>query len=314
MAQTTDRAFLVRPSIFGANPQTADSNSFQSRQSASEDVTTLAQIEFDGLVSSLSSAGVKTTVIQDEPGSGCLDAVFPNNWFSTHEDGTLVLYPMMSELRRRERSRVALTKITESYKVDRLVDLTHFEAEQTFLEGTGSMVLDRVNRVAYACLSPRTHYAALEEFCRRLDYLPVAFQACDASGQDIYHTNVVTSIGSCVALVCFEAVPAVLDRRNLEKRLVASGRQVFDVSLADVARFACNVLELQNLNGSPVYAVSMTALDVPAIQELARTGELVTASIPTIEQYGGGSVRCMIAENFLRLKLGMLDSDVTSMS
>lgn len=302
MRQTTDKVFLVRPSVFGFNPETAESNAFQNAHVDAEDATQSALAEFDGLVETLQAAEVHTTVIQDEQGSGCLDAVFPNNWFSTHEDGTLVFYPMLSPIRRRERSNRAITAITQKWRISRLVDLTQFEAEGKFLEGTGSLVLDRVARKAFACLSPRTNSEVLTEVCRQLDYEPVAFRATDETGRDVYHTNVILSIGTKRALICWESIPSKTDRSRIVRALEEAGKEIDDVPFSAVRQFACNVLELGGNGGKPIIVASKSAVNVPALHNFAHDAQLVTVQASTIESLGGGSIRCMIAENFLRRK------------
>jgi hypothetical protein len=226
--------------------------------------------------------------------------VFPNNWLSLHADATAVLYPMLAPSRRLERRRDILDALVDScgYRIDHVVDLTGLEARGEYLEGTGSVVLDRVQRVAYACLSPRTHLGALAELARALRYEVVPFRAVDAASRPIYHTNVALSLGTRFAALCTAAIADAAERRSVVARLEASGREVIDLSRAELEGFACNFLELSGANG-PVIAMSaaaLRALGAATRGALERYGRFVTADIATIERLGGGSVRCMLAE------------------
>jgi len=310
LCQSADAVLLVRPTAFGWNPETAGSNAFQRLGGASAGPDRVrALTEFEALVGALGSAGVGVFAL-DEPGpSACPDAVFPNNWVSLHHDGTVVLYPMLAPSRRIERRMELITGLEErgGYGVSRLLDLTHHELSGRFLEGTGSVVFDHAARVAYACRSPRTDESVLRELCEELDYEPVAFDAADAGGVAVYHTNVLLSIGTRSAILCAEAV-ASAERGALLERLQAGGRQVVTISHAQMAEFAGNALELRARGGSSVLAMSERAWRAfgPAQAELLRgcVDAVVTPSVPTIEQRGGGSVRCMLAEVFLPLRPG----------
>jgi hypothetical protein len=234
--------------------------------------------------------------------------VFPNNWVSFHEDGTLVLYPMQAESRRRERRREAIDCVRDKlgYEVKRLVDLTPHENNGLFLEGTGSLVLDNVNRVAYAVRSPRTHTKVLDEWCETLGYKPVMFDATDRNGVPLYHTNVLMCIGSRAVVVGTEAI-AVSDRTRVIDQLSASGREIVEIGHDDVASFAGNMLELASwdeaLGDCRVLVMSASAREALKPETFAKLSACVdtvlAAPIPTIERLGGGSVRCMLAEVFL---------------
>jgi hypothetical protein len=296
---------MIRPAAFGWNPETAGSNRFQ-RQGAgpSEAASALAVAEFDAVATALQAAGVEVHAIEEPATSACPDAVFPNNWVSLHHDGTLVLYPMLAPSRRRERRMQVLVELERrgGFGVARLVDLTHHELAGRFLEGTGSVVFDHAAKVAYACLSPRTDRAVLEELCEELEYEPFAFDATGTDGVAVYHTNVLLSIGRRNVIVCAESVPAT-QRAALLERLRASGRSVLEVSHGQMTAFACNVLELEASDGAAVLAMSARAHDSlgrRALDELRESVQrIVSVPIPTIEQRGGGSVRCMLAEVFL---------------
>jgi hypothetical protein len=302
--QTASAVLMVRPALFAGNAETAESNSFQTAALPGPDAAAAAaaaaQREFDALAAKLAAAGIRVHSFEGRSAALTPDEVFPNNWLSLHADGTAVLYPMMAESRRRERRLDLLESLQQrhGYRVARIVDLTDFETRGSFLEGTGSLVLDRVQRVAYACRSPRTHADALAEFGRELQYEIVAFDAADRAGRAIYHTNVLMSVGTAFAAICLDAVRDAATRARLRDRLEASGREVVALSFAQLHAFAGNLLAL-NAGGRQIIALSTTAL--ASLEErqrlaLAAHGELVAADIATIERHGGGSVRCMLAE------------------
>lgn len=304
-AQTATRVLMVRPASFGWNPQTGASNRFQ-REDAQFAVNSnqRACAEFDGLVLQLRTAGVDVWVQHDAATPVCPDAVFPNNWMSLHEDGTVVLYPMLARNRRLERRLDAVAALTAArgLRVTRLLDLTHHEADERSLEGTGSIVFDHAHRIAYACLSPRTDRGVLEELCDELGYTPCSFAACDASGVAIYHTNVMLAIGTRFSVVGAEAIERG-DRDRVLASLATGGRQLAVIDAAQMAGFAGNVLELRGSDGHSVLALSQCAYDAfgaAGRERLAHcVDRIVAAPIPTIERLGGGSVRCMLAEVFL---------------
>ena len=298
--QTARAVLMVRPAAFGANTETAGSNFFQRPAPHVLDAARHAQLEFDVLALALVNAGVRVHQFAGQRGAALPDEVFPNNWLSLHADGTAVLYPMLAPNRRRERRRDILSALVDScgYRIDRVIDLTGLEARGEYLEGTGSVVLDRPGRVAYACRSPRTHDKALAELARVLGYEVVPFTAADLAGRPIYHTNVVLSIGTRFAALCTAAITDSAVRRSVVARLEASGREVLVLSEHELDNFAANMLELDGSAG-PVIALSaaaLRALAAPTRQALERHGRLVTAEIATIERIGGGSVRCMLAE------------------
>ena len=298
--QAASAVLMVRPALFAGNAETAESNSFQTTALPGPDVAAAAQREFDALAAKLAAAGIRVYSFEGRSAALTPDEVFPNNWLSLHADGTAVLYPMMAESRRRERRLDLLESLQRrhGYRVARIVDLTHFETRGSSLEGTGSLVLDRVQRVAYACRSPRTHADALAEFGRKLQYEIVAFDAADRAGRAIYHTNVLMSVGTAFAAICLDAVRDAATRARLRDRLEASGREVIALSFAQLHAFAGNLLAL-SAGGREIIALSSAAL--ASLEErqrlaLAAHGELVAADIATIERHGGGSVRCMLAE------------------
>jgi hypothetical protein len=303
--QTAAAVLMVRPACFGSNPQTGPSNPFQRPAGRpAEEIATQARVEFDALAVALREAGVAVHDFDDRADPRCPDAVFPNNWVSCHADGTVVLYPMLAPNRRRERRLDLLLQLERRgrFRVTRLVDLTHHEADGHYLEGTGSLVLDHVRRIAYACVSPRTHREPLAEFCAELGYEACVFAATDAAGVPVYHTNVLLTIGSRMALIAAGTL-APPDRERVLASLAAGERRVELLGSGALERFAANALELRAADGSSVLALSQTAADSFPDEQRRRLGEfagrLVSVPIPTIERHGGGSVRCMLAEVFL---------------
>lgn len=307
-AQTASDVLMIRPVSFAGNVQTAASNRFQqllfhqlSGTSSDNTAQAAALAEFDALANALQRAGVNVQVFEDTPDPHTPDSIFPNNWVSFHTDGTVVLYPMLAPNRRLERRLDIIEALhaRHGFHITRTIDLTHREAEEKFLEGTGSLVLDRANRIAYACLSPRTDMDVLGEFAQRLDYDVAAFEAFDAGGAAIYHTNVLMSVGTRFAALCAECIEQ--ERRGtVLDMLRAGGRTVIELSLQQMHSFAGNMLELRTQSGASVIAMSDAArasLTPPQLIALETAGgTIVSSSIPTIERLGGGSVRCMIAE------------------
>jgi hypothetical protein len=311
-AQCAAAVLMIEPRAFGFNPDTARTNTFQHADSCSPaapagEPQLEARVEFAALARALESEGVTLCVVPDTASPLKPDAVFPNNWVSFHEDGTLVLYPMESPSRRPERRPDVIERVIGQlkFRVTHLLDLTHFEAQGMFLEGTGSLVLDHVQRVAYACASPRTHPQLVGEWAQALDYQPLIFQAADRTGVPLYHTNVLMFIGERVAVVGTEAI-AASDRGRVLDRLRASGREILEIGQAQIAQFAGNMLELASwdeaLGDCRVLVMSDAARRSLTPQGYARlsgcSDAVLAVPIPTIERLGGGSVRCMLAEVF----------------
>lgn len=290
--------FMVRPAKFASNPQTAPTNSFQKINSA--DVQAQALAEFDAVVEQLREHKINVEVVNDNPESPLPDSVFPNNWFSTHSPGELILYPMMAENRRTERRPEIIAQLRSAHKYNSVTDLSHFEKESRFLEGTGSIVFDHVTGIAYASVSPRTDRDILLEVCEQLRYIPFLFSARDRNNQPVYHTNVMMSIGPAIAVCCFESVQDEDDRNGLWTLLSKSGKTVVPISLAQMESFAGNMLFIQN-GASQFVAVSSTAWDSLSEDQkktITQHAQPIVCRIPTIERYGGGSIRCMLAELF----------------
>jgi hypothetical protein len=301
-SQLASSVLMIRPKRFQSNPQTAESNAFQTEPDLTPAEQQRAALpEFEGLVSALREAGIDVVVFDDTVEPHTPDSVFPNNWVSFHADGTVVLYPMEAENRRGERRLDIVERLdTElGFHVRQVLDLSHHEKNGHFLEGTGSMVLDRVNRVAYACLSTRTHLEVLGDFAQRMDYDVVAFEAVDRDGTPIYHTNVLMNVGEKFAVICDGAITREDQRAAVLERLESTGHQIIRLDFDQLEAFAGNMLELRAADGTPVIAMSRRAWD--ALSEQQRTTleaelRIVTAAINDIEDSAGGSVRCMLAE------------------
>jgi hypothetical protein len=306
---------MIRPAAFDYNPETALTNRMQRpAENAGQDTRTgtgvqaQARAEFDGLVQALGSEGVTVCAVDDTPEPPKPDAVFPNNWVSFHENGTVVLYPMQAETRRRERRQEVIDAVVNrlGFRVSRVLDLTYHEAEGRFLEGTGSLVLDHIERVAYASVSPRTHRAVINEWCGEMGYEPFIFESFDRVGVPLYHTNVLMCLGARVAVVGTEAI-ARDDRVRVVDRLRASGREVVEIGHDEIERFAGNMLELatwdEALGDCRVLFMSEAARQGLRPETFSRlsgyTDAVLAVPVPTIERLGGGGVRCMLAEVFL---------------
>ena len=305
--QSTGHVLMVRPCHFGSNSETAASNAFQQPISDPADtIQNRALAEFDGMFQTLRSAGVVPMVFEDTQEPVKPDAVFPNNWVSFHNDGTVYLYPMEAPSRRLERRADIVETLSDSkgFYVREIIDLSASENNGQFLEGTGSMVLDRVNRVIYAALSTRTHMSALAEFSQQADYEITAFDATDSRGRAVYHTNVMMAIGSRFAVICADAIVDRVKRTAVLARLAATGREIIEISIQQMENFAGNLLELITESGGTIIVVSRTAYEALTADQrnrLSQYGEVLPVAIETIEKVGGGSVRCMLAEVFLPL-------------
>ncbi len=307
--QSAADVLMIRPLQFAGNPQTAESNRFQhsAPHLSAAQVQAAAAREFETLADALRAAGVNVHAFDDTPQPHTPDSIFPNNWVSFHADGTVVLYPMLAANRRQERRADLLETISSrlGFRIARVLDLTHHERGGKFLEGTGSLVLDRAHRIAYACVSPRTDLDALGDFAQQLDYDIVAFEAADATGAPIYHTNVLMCVGARFAAICPDCIRTD-ERGAVLDALRRSGHELVELSMEQLAAFAGNMLELRSARGTGVVAMSRTALDSLSAQQRATIerlgGPIVAAAIPTIETLGGGSVRCMLAEIHLPKK------------
>lgn len=281
---------------------TAESNLFQGRNTSTpEEQQEAALREFDALAAALRSADIDVVVVDDTPTPHTPDSIFPNNWVSFHADGRVLLYPMEAPNRRTERRADIIAKLGGElgFRVTEVVDLSDHENAGHYLEGTGSMVLDRANKIAYACLSTRTQLDPLGDFAQRMDYEVVAFDAVDRNGVPIYHTNVLMNVGEVVAVICDEAIPLEAQRSAVLNRLQETGHKIVSLSFDQLDAFAGNMLELRNKAGDRVLAMSSQAWNSLTDEQrelLLANGKVVSAPIDNIESSAGGSVRCMLAE------------------
>ncbi len=299
--QSASKILMIRPVNFGFNEQTSGNNAFQVRGDE-ENARAKAVKEFDEFAELLRSNGVELFVIEDTPEPHTPDSVFPNNWFSTHEGGTMVLYPMYAQNRREERKPSVINFIKENFKVKRVVDLTGNEKSELFLEGTGSMIIDRDHNLVYACRSPRTDEKVLEQFCEELDYDYFLFGASDASGNEIYHTNVMMCVGTEFVVVCLDAVKDMDERENLIGLIEESDKEIVEISLEQMGKFAGNMLEVKSKEGEKLLVMSKRAynsLNQEQVDTLQKYCRIISPNLTTIENNGGGSARCMMAEIYL---------------
>ena len=305
-SQLASAVLMIRPARFESNPHTAESNRFQGRNPDPPAIQQLAAAEeFDGLRNALETGGIEVIQFDDTEEPHTPDSVFPNNWVSFHADGTVVLYPMEAPNRRTERRADIIDALVDEYgfQVREIVDLSGHEDAGQFLEGTGSLVLDRSNRVAYACLSSRTHLDALGDFAQRMAYEVVAFDAVDRDGMPIYHTNVLMNVGEELAVICAEAIVRDDQREAVLKSLEESGHEIVVIDYDQMDAFAGNMLELRSASGERVIAMSEQArrsLDPAQMEVIATNGRIISAPIDRIESSAGGSVRCMLAEIHLQ--------------
>jgi len=306
MKQTTDTILMIEPTNFYYNPVAAETNKFQIQPTRlnPEEVQTSALQEFRQMVQQLQEAGVEVNVIQDVENSCTPDSIFPNNWFSTHQSGQLVTYPMAPANRRAERRQDVIDFLMQKYGYREHIKLEYFEElpEPKFLEGTGSMILDRENRIAYAALSPRTETEPLQEFCGKLNYKSITFRAYGPTGELIYHTNVMMCLGKTFAIVGMDVVDAQ-DRENLRQQLESTGKEIIELTATQTHHhFAGNMLQLRNKQNETILVMSEAAYSSLTDDQLVKlkkhNDHLLHFPIHLIEQCGGGSVRCMIAELF----------------
>ncbi|MCX3266342.1 citrulline utilization hydrolase CtlX [Pedobacter agri] len=296
--QTTNHLLMIRPVDFKFNEQTAGNNKFQVASTES-DVQSQALKEFDGFVELLRQNDVDVTVVDDTLQPETPDSIFPNNWVSFHEDGSIYLYPMFSENRRLERRKEILEGLRDKFEVNHVSDLSFYEMQYAFLEGTGSMVLDRVNKIAYACLSVRTDEEVLQNFCMLTGYEPISFQAVDATNFPIYHTNVMMCIGDRFAVICLDSIPDQEEKLAVTMSLNSSGKEIIEITLDQMNHFAGNMLQVANQSGESLLVMSEQAylsLTTDQISSMENYARIIYAPIYTIEKNGGGSARCMLAE------------------
>lgn len=310
MKQITDTVFMVRPVQFRLNEQTAVNNYYQDTEADEQIKNTTAneqaQAEFDAFADALRAKGVKVIIFNDDGKYDTPDSIFPNNWISTHASGDVALYPMFAENRRTERRPEVLDQLEkDGFTISNIVDYTSAEDEDVFLEGTGSLLLDRVNRKAYCCLSPRAHEELFIEFCEDFEYTPViftAYQSVEGERLPIYHTNVMMALGENYAVICLDSIDDKKERKNVLKHLKDDNKEVITITEDQVAAFAGNMMQVHNTAGERILVMSDQAyqsLTADQIKKLEAYNEILHPSIEMIETLGGGSVRCMMAEVFL---------------
>lgn len=300
MKQHTRHIAMVRPMAFGYNEQTAANNYFQKKESTVFNVHELALKEFDTMVALLKSNGIDVLVLQDSVSPPKPDAIFPNNWFCCN-NGLIQLFPMYAPNRRLEKHKQIIEAIQSKTGVLILKDWSAYEEKNMFLEGTGSMVIDYVFNIAYACISARTNKELFEQFCKENNYLPISFEAADAGGNEIYHTNVMMALGEKIAVVCLAAVKNEIEKTKLLHELQTTGHQIVDISFEQMNHFAGNMLELINNKNERLMVMSKQAYSALTPQQIAtieQYNRIITPDIGSIENIGGGSVRCMMAELF----------------
>jgi hypothetical protein len=296
--QSTNSVVMIRPSRFYLNPETAADNAFQRNDARDSDALTLmARKEFDAAVQMLRDGGVSVHVFEDTAEPEKPDAVFPNNWISTHEDGRIALFPMYSALRRRERRQDIVEELRKHYRVTDVIDYSAFEDHGSYLEGTGSLVLDHLNKIAYVSLSNRSNPKVVKRFADDFGYEPVTFTSVSSNGQPIYHTNVIMCIATGFAMVGLEMIPNKAERQQVRACLEKTGKEIVELSADQIANFAGNAIELHNKDGEKLLVLSsraVRALTENQREKLSRYARLVPLDLPTIE-LAGGSARCMIA-------------------
>lgn len=307
MQQTTNSILMIRPINFRMNEQTAVNNYYQEvLDLKNAEINKKAQFEFDTYVDKLKSIGIEVIVISDTDQFDTPDSLFPNNWISFHEDGTVALYPMFAENRRNERREDILDVLEEKgFLIDNIVDYTSAEEAEIFLEGTGSLLLDRVNKKAYCALSPRADEDLFIEFCEDFEYSPViftAYQTVDGKRKPIYHTNVMMCLAETFAVICLDTIDDKQERKNVVKHLKEDRKQIIEITENQVAHFAGNMLQVKGISNERFLVMSQSAFDCLTpnqIQQITKHCKIISSSLETIETCGGGSARCMMAEIFL---------------
>lgn len=296
---------MVRPANFARFSETVADNSFQEpvANESYDAIGEQAVAEFDRFVKQLRGVGVTVSVFDDTPQPIKPDAVFPNNWFSTHEDGTLITYPTFWPQRRLERRDDIVAQLQEQFTVTRHLDLSDWEQQDRYLESTGCLLLDRQARIAYACISQRCSVEAAHDWCELMDYKPITFHGYDLRGEVIYHTNVMMALGTTHAIVCLDAITDPAEKSKVTESLILSGKQIIGLSLEQVDQFAGNALEVVTPEG-PLWVMSTAAFN--SLSEEQRDvlvsppdTRILHCDLSTIERYGGGSARCMMGELFL---------------
>jgi len=300
--QNTSNILMIRPVHFTYNAETAVNNLFQVSGNA-EKAQEKALQEFDVFTEKLRASNINVSIIDDTSEPHTPDSIFPNNWISFHENGTIILYPMYAENRRAERKQHVKDIIDQKFDIKHIIDLTEFENADLFLEGTGSMVLDRENKIVYACISPRTNPEVLNAFCEKMNYTPCIFEAKDATGNQIYHTNVMMCVADKYLVICLDSITDDTERQHIKNIIKASSKEIIPITLEQMNSFAGNMLQLENTGGQKLLVMSTQAyqsLTKEQIHKLQGYNNILHSDLTTIETNGGGSARCMIAEVFLQ--------------
>lgn len=298
--QTTSHLLMIRPVNFSFNTETAVNNAFQAQQDI--DAQEKALSEFNSFIYKLQQNGTDVTVVADTAAPYTPDSIFPNNWISFHSDGSVFLYPMFALNRRQERKPHVIDAIKSKFQVSRVIDLSGLENQDEFLEGTGSMVLDRDSKVAYACLSPRTTLKALDRFSHESGFSIESFTSVDTNGQEIYHTNVMMCVADTFVVICLDSIEEALQRKSVVDRIKSSNKEIIEISFDQMNHFAGNMLQVRNKKGETQLVMSSQAFNslLPSqISAIERHCSILHSSLETIERNGGGSARCMMAEIFL---------------
>jgi hypothetical protein len=298
---------MVRPASFEFNAETAVSNAFQKNPQGwtPEDIREKAIGEFDAFVEKLRANNIRVTVVQDTVEPPKPDAIFPNNWISMQSNGTVYLYPMTTQNRRLERRDEILEELENKFKVKQVVDISDSENEGQFLEGTGSIIFDHVNKIGYACISPRTDKDLFIAHCEQMGYGHIYFHSADKNGDAIYHTNVMLTICDGFAVVCLESIHDESERQLVKDKLRSTDHEIVEITEEQMNNFAGNMLQVENDNGQPFVVMSESAfnsLTELQIEQIEKYSAILMVSIPTIETVGGGSARCMMAEVYLEEK------------
>lgn len=289
---------MIRPAQFYFNAETAQNNYFQ-KQVDIQDANHKAIQEFDGMIELLKNNGIEVITIQDTLNPSTPDSIFPNNWISFHEDNSIILYPMCALNRRLERKDSVLNHLKSTLEINKIIDLTHYENQNLFLEGTGSMVLDRFHKICYANISIRMDESVLKDWCAKTQYLPITFTSFDSQNLPIYHTNVMMCVGDTFVVICLDAIHDIQEKTKVKQTILNNNQTIIEISLDQMNSFAGNMLQLFSKQGKSFLIMSntaYTALNSSQIQTLEKFATIIHPHIPTIETLGGGSVRCMLAE------------------
>ena len=301
---------MIEPIAFKFNKQTASNNYFQKKNDSltNDKVQANALVEFKALVRKLEEKGVSVLVFKDNDDLNTPDAIFPNNWISFHENKSVVLYPLYAKNRRYERRIDIIDSLRKehNFSISKILDYSEFEDNAQFLEGTGSLMLDRENKICYACLSERTNKELVLKFCKDFSFTPIlfnAFQTVNKERLKIYHTNVIMNIGITYAVVCFDAIDKVDEKEMVRDQLLKSGKDIIEINESQLDQFAGNMLQV--MGDQPYLVMSLTAYNSLSKEQISRLeshNPIIHSNLSTVENYGGGSARCMMAEIFLPTK------------